>query len=438
MPEKRHLSKLLAMCFLIFLAAISIAYSTQMAFVPSSCEDSDSDCIVSNIDGAEGTFETVDLTSIPYGWINITSWNSSIPQDAMINEATLYVLWKTDESLGAGNINIDYWDGVSWTNCAGPFSENSTVSNTSCNVTHLSRNQLNQIKVMLRGEDLDGSPNALGYLDYAYIDVNYTGGMPYLEASLSYPNATVKTNVIQNLTFIVNATVYCRSSECGNVNATLRYNMSSQFPDTDVSTAEGSTPFFIQEASPSATKDCQSNPLGVDDSCTITWTVNTTGNKNDEWKIGVLFTSDNSSVYAASTDNATLSILECTEDFSINWDSLSFGILDPYTGPNQATGNLNDEYNISINPGSCDIDLYIRGTNLTNNTFNSSIDVGRILWNNASNDSGGAYNLTEEPLPIITAAPRNTNITLWYWINVPAIYAGKYNGVLTVTGVKNA
>jgi hypothetical protein len=31
----------------------------------------------------------------------------------------------------------------------------------------------------------------------------------------------------------------------------------------------------------------------------------------------------------------------------------------------------------------------------------------------------------------------NTNVTTWYWINVPSIYAGIYNGLLTITGARN-
>lgn len=437
MSRIRPIFKRTALFALAVFIMISLSAYSHIPFAPASCQDSDSDCTVSNVEIYDSISEPINLNTLPYGWINFTGWNDTIPQDAFINEATIFVLWSTDTSAGASGINIDYWDGSSWTNCAGPFSESGTVANTSCNVTHLSKTQLNHIMARFRGEDSDGSPDALGYVDYAYLDINYTAGMPYLEAQLVYPNPSAKTNVIQNLTFTVNATVQCKSADCGNVNATLRYNMSSPWPDTDVSTSEGGTPFFIQELTASATKDCPSNPLDVDEPCVVTWIVNTTGNKNDDWKIGVLFQSDNSSVYPATSENSTVTILECTEDFSINWNSLSFGVLDPYTGPNSAEGNDGNEYNISINPGSCDIDIYIRGSGLSNETYNSTIDVGKILWSNTTNNHASAYNLTEEAWPVKMAAQRGNNVTTWYWINVPAIYAGKYNGLLTFTGVKN-
>jgi hypothetical protein len=412
-------------------------FLVQYRIMPGYCQDSDGDCNYLNINNMDDVFETVDLLTYPFGWINSTSWSSTMPDDASVSGAVLHVIWKTDAFLGAENINIDYWSGSSWTNCAGPLSENETVSDTSCNVSQLTKSQLNSLKVRFRGEDTDGFPNAFGYVDAIYLEANYSTGAPYLEVQLAYPEPAFTTNVIQNLTFVVNATVYCRSNSCGNVNATLRYNMTTQNPDTDVNTTTGDRPFFIQEASASATKYCPSNPLEVNEFCNITWLVNTTGDNGEEWKLGVVFESDDNRTMPAGTANATVSILACTEDFSINWNSLDFGFLDPYTGPDSAAGNADNRYNISINPGSCDIDIYLKGTNLTNTTLNSKIDVGRILWSNTTNDPSSAYNMTEELQPVRKSAVRNTNITTWYWINVPAIYAGKYNGILTVTGIRN-
>jgi hypothetical protein len=259
--------------------------------------------------------------------------------------------------------------------------------------------------------------------------------LPYLEVSLVIPNASFISNVIQNNVFTVNSTVYCRLSGCGNVSATVKYNQSSDNPDDPVSIISGDIPFYIEEAEPSETKYCQ-DLLGTDEFCSISWVINATGEPGTEWKLGVMFNSSSSQVQSNQTENATVSILPCTEDFNINWYSLNFGYLDPNTGPNDALGNENNEYNITINPGSCKLDLYIKGTNLTSSTSSLEIDVGSVLWNNASNAYASSFNLTEYS-QIISSNINSNNVTTWYWINVPPIYAGLYNGLLTITGARN-
>ncbi len=262
-------------------------------------------------------------------------------------------------------------------------------------------------------------------------EMTFTVNPGWLEVGLQLPPDPY--NVAQNNTFIINATVYCREGNCGDVNGTARYNLTSSNPDTSINITEGEKPFYIQESPALVMKSCPPNPLMINDFCNITWTVNATGDVNTDWKIGVLF---NSSYQENHTNNATISILGCTvdltADFSINFDS-----LDPSTGPWEAPGNPGDEYNITVNPGSCNLDLYINGTNLTNTTHNSLIPVNNVTWSNTSNTYSESFNLSHTTTVLKLDVPEDTNVTTWYWINVPAVYAGYYNGTIFIWGVEN-
>lgn len=257
-----------------------------------------------------------------------------------------------------------------------------------------------------------------------------------LESSLIIPDTSNITNIIQNKTLIVNATVYCRDSDCGNVYGTVMYNLSSLNPNTPINITQGDKPFYIQEPTPLAMKACPTNPLVKDEFCNITWTVNATGDTNTNWEIGVFFNSSYTEVNN-NTENATVSIVSCTEDFSLTWSSLRFGLLNPSTYQNSAPGNSINDYNITVNSGSCNLDFYISGTDLENNTLNSKINVGNITWSNSTNDYSNSFNLSNTNSALKLNVPKNTNITTWYWINVPPVYAGYYNGTMTITGVKN-
>ena len=262
----------------------------------------------------------------------------------------------------------------------------------------------------------------------------YIGYLSYLEVNLINPDPSEPLNVGQNQTFDVNATVICRDGPCGDVFGTVMYNLSSPNPDTPVNTTQGEKPFYIREASPSAKKSCGTMYSG--DFCQLNWTINATGDLNTDWKIGVLFNSSFTDIEENNTDNATLSIFGCTIDFELKWSSIKFGLLDPSTGPNEAPGNTNKIYNITVKSGSCNLDLYINGTELTNTTYNSLIGVDNITWSNTSNIYGESFNLSSTATVLKSNVPENTNVTTWYWINVPAVYAGYYNGTILICGVE--
>jgi hypothetical protein len=124
-------------------------------------------------------------------------------------------------------------------------------------------------------------------------------------------------------------------------------------------------------------------------------------------------------------------------DYNLTWSSISFGQLNPTTENNSAPGNSGNLYNITVNTGSCATDFYIRGDDLVNETFQRNISAGNVSWSNeSSNIDDGFYRMkqTNEPLAINILA--GFNVTSWYWLNVPAVVAGIYNGTISITGVE--
>jgi len=179
--------------------------------------------------------------------------------------------------------------------------------------------------------------------------------------------------------------------------------------------------------------------LSKDQSCQLNWTVNTTGAIGSEWKIGVLFNSSSTDVDDNHTNNATIRIIECTEVFTIRWNKIDFGNLNPNTTDNEATGNDNKTYNIS-NLGTCTLQIWIRGTDLTNTTPRQPYDiihtigVDNITWSNTTNVSTSAYSMDKSYVILNSSFDPTVfkNITTYYWLRVPPIPALKYNGTVTL------
>ena len=306
-----------------------------------------------------------------------------------------------------------------------------------CNVTSNPTNYVssdNKVRVRLNST-IDNDQATLKE-EYVQFYIGYTVG--YLEVNLAQPSPTLISNVLQNSTFLINATVFCRGGPCGYVNGTLMYNLTSPYPDTPINTSYGDKPFFVNETPALAMKACPNNPLNEGDFCNLTWVINASGNINTGWKLGVYFNSSYPEVQPNATLNATVVIVPCVVDFTLTWNSIDFGELIPNTYNNSAPGNSNNAYNITVNPGSCNLDLYIRGTDLANSTLNSIIKVGNISWSNiSSNLNDGFFQLSESDSLLKLNVPENTNVTTWYWLNVPPVYAGKYSGTIYITGVEH-
>ncbi|MCD6371356.1 MAG: hypothetical protein J7L39_01400 [Candidatus Aenigmarchaeota archaeon] len=277
----------------------------------------------------------------------------------------------------------------------------------------------------------DGS--SLGYDPLTTSDTFTISSQTYLEVYLDFPSPGQTTYVVQNSTFWVNATVICRGGNCGSVNGTIRYNASSVEPNSPIPTTYASSPFFINESPAYSTKECGN--LLQDQSCKLSWLINATGPINSVWSIDVYF---NASLTSNDTSNAFIEILDCLVDITLHFSEVKFGELTPSTVKNPAVGNSQNLYNVSVNEGSCTTNLYIRGDNLVNTTYNSFIGIGNITFSNTTNDYSASSSLSSSYQVLRLNIPENTNVTTWFWINVPPVYAGYYRGIIYIKGERSA
>lgn len=260
-----------------------------------------------------------------------------------------------------------------------------------------------------------------------------SGENAYLEVDLITPLDGL--NVAQNTTFTVNATVFCRNGTCSNVSGFLRYNDSSPNPETDISESAGDSPFYITLGENPA--NCSTNPLGEDEFCNLTWTVNATGDPGTAYELGVLFESNDTSIAGNHTENSTLKIVSCVVDVTLQWDTISFGSLVP-GDVGAATGNDGDTYNITAEATTtCNLDIYVKGTDLENNSLGYTIGVDNLTWNNVSNDQGSSHSLSGSWMPVKNNVAPSTNTTTWYWLSMPnGIASGIYSGDIEIRSVE--
>jgi hypothetical protein len=301
-----------------------------------------------------------------------------------------------------------------------------------CNITNPAGYVSSENKVRVRLNSTAENDQATLKEEYVQFYVSYTVG--YLEVELVQPDTTLISNVVQNSTFLVNATVFCRAGPCGYVNGTLMYNLTSPYPDTLINTSFGDKPFFVNETPALAMKACPNNPLNEGDFCNLTWIINATGEINTGWKIGVYFNSSYPEVQPNTTLNATVSITSCTEEISLAWSSIDFSLLTPSTNYNPAPYNDQNFYNIT-NKGSCPLQLWIKGTDLQNSTLGSTIAVGNLSWSNYSSSYTDFHrNITYDYVLLNSGLSPNQNLTTYYWLSVPAVYAGYYLGSVYICG----
>lgn len=254
----------------------------------------------------------------------------------------------------------------------------------------------------------------------------------FLEVRLVKPLPEDLTSVVRNSVFLVNATVFCRQGTCANVAGTARYNATTATPDAPLST-QGGTPFFINETPAAATKDCLDNPLGIDEYCNVSWQVNASGASGTVWEIGVFFNSTGATA-ANHTDNATVSIVPCAVDITTAFPAVSFGELNPSQPESNASENANGGYNITIQPGSCETDLYVKGTDLA--FGNERIRISNLTVSNGSFGYNYSFPLNGSFQRLYLNATPGANVTTYYWMNVPAVFAGLYAGTISFNGVQ--
>lgn len=257
----------------------------------------------------------------------------------------------------------------------------------------------------------------------------------WLEVNLTSPDPAFAASVVQNRTFLVNASVYCRDPliiGCGDVNGTVMYNASSELPDTQVNETQG-LPFFVP--SPAMIR-CPSSPLDADEFCNVTWAVNASGLQGTGWKVGVLFNSTDPLVLNNATGNATVSITPCSVGYTMHWASINFGAVNPNTENVSAPGNAGNQYNITVDPNSCPTDFYINSTDLRNVTYSTNVSSSNISWSNVSSDiDAGFFRMSAAPRPFQRDLTEGLNVTTWYWLSMPPVFSGIYNATIFVMGV---
>lgn len=147
---------------------------------PSACTDSDGDCDYTNINADDNTYEDVNLKTDPYGWLNVTDWDSDIPAGYAVVSATLYVNWTNSSTPKTGNVYVEYINGGGgWSTCGGPIDGcHQAECQTSCDLSSLPASTINPLIVRFRGEDLDLLLPALGQIDYIYMKITYTDAPP--------------------------------------------------------------------------------------------------------------------------------------------------------------------------------------------------------------------------------------------------------------------
>jgi len=377
-------------------------------------------------------------------WVNVTYMNytyraeiehntTGINWNGQLNSINVSVNFTTNVTstfnLTIYNFNSGTWN---YTPCQGGEATSNAWNNWWCNVTDnpfFYNSSDGKIMFRLNGTAHPGI--ALVREEYVQYYVSYQVG--YLEVELIYPNPSYKTYVTQNTTFTVNATVTCRGGPCGYVNGTVRHNLTSTYPDTPINSTEGDKPFYINETPALAMKSCPTNPLDTNELCNLTWVVNAT-DIDSSWKIGVLFNSSYLETQQNHTNNATVYITTCREEISLAWSSIDFGLLKPNTDYNPAPYNDQNFYNIT-NKGNCDINLWVKGTNLQNTTLASTIGVGNFSWSNYSKTyTDFNMKMTDSYVLLKPNLPSNQNLTTYYWLSVPPVYSGYYMGSVYLCG----
>jgi hypothetical protein len=357
--------------------------------------------------------------------------NSNVTSICSGDAVLIYANWTDDVALNYSWLSTNetgQWKNYT-ANYGSPIDINLTSGQTWSNFTWKNSSVTGGTTVAWRiyANDSSGNENVTG-------DMTFTLQSSWLEVNLVYPPGGTTTDIDQNSTFTVNASVYCRGCDCGNVNGTIRYNASSSNPDTAINTTTGDKPFFVQESSALAMKQCPTNPLSENEFCNISWTINATGNYINSWLIGILFNSSQTDVTQNHTGNATKRIVECLDSVSFAWNSIDFSTLVPSTNYNKALGNDNQLYNIT-NLGTCTLTVWIKGTDLQNTSlqYPNTIAVGNLSWSNTTNVSMSSYNMTKNYVILNSSfTPNVLNITTYYWLSVPAVWAGRYNGTMTI------
>lgn len=268
---------------------------------------------------------------------------------------------------------------------------------------------------------VNDTSNNTGSEDYHELDLNKLGTL-----NINLEDPPNQTVVTQNKTFIMNATLSCQNGECGEVNASPRYNQSST-ADTLIPEGAG-TPFYTVNQNQ---KTC-SNDLKKDQSCEVSWDVNATGNLESYRWIDINASSSFSDISSIDSVDHQVQI-NMAILINTSWDTTDFGVLDPGQKDQPAQGNSNLSYNITVPEESNLVDnLWIKATDLTSQLKpdNYSIGAGNLSYS-LQNNAGAASNISNTYQSIKSDISPGTVLNTFFWIDVPTgIYKGGYNGTM--------
>ncbi|MBN2202762.1 MAG: hypothetical protein JW700_01055 [Candidatus Aenigmarchaeota archaeon] len=386
-----------------------------------------------NILGEDLTYDIEEEFKTGSNFVDI--WhNSTQIADGSIDSINITINFTSNVSDDY-SLNVYDWENSLWVSSGCDFGTvpPNTPTKWWCNITSNAMD-FNSSDGRIRFKINSTGDSDVGLLKEDYVQY-YVGYASYLEVEMLNPDTQATLNIIQNKTFFVNTSIVCRDGPCGNVFGTVMYNLSSEYPNYPVNDTFGDKPFFVNESPLNPLKPCGSMLSG--DFCLVNWSINATADINSGWKIGAMFNSSFDEVEDNATENVTISISDCTIDINMQWSSIIFGMLDPSSGQNSAEGNDINDYNVTVNEGSCNLDIYINGTDLTNETLGYTIGVSNISWSNTTNDFSEAHELSKTASLLGSGFSEGSNITSWYWINVPPVYTGYYAGSIYVWGVKN-
>lgn len=185
-------------------------------------------------------------------------------------------------------------------------------------------------------------------------------------------------------TFDFNATVTCRDSDCGEVQAVSRYNESADNPDTEISSFSGE-PFHTEDENE---RVC--GTLARGESCNLSFNVNATGEEENTYSLDVEMNSDNSEINQTEPIEIEINTILI---LNVEYEEVDFGRGGP--GENlEGSRNAEDHYKVSLDENSNDADGGVWG-NLSDiehetreptdgDEMNTVIPPNRTLWDSQS------------------------------------------------------
>lgn len=337
--------------------------------------------------------DTIQHTGIDTGWTVSEIW---------YNTSQEY----TGGSFSSGEVN--------WNTDSGTLETESVMNASYVTSTDLQDTQIYDQEFYIADSSTNAGDNdqhALEAIKYGRIDVEL----------ITPPENTLLT---QNKTFNMTANLTCSNGDCGIVDAEPRYNTTD---GQTVLPGEGETPFALQESS---VNSCQ---LSSGEECSTDWLVNATGQIDSYHELDVSASSSSYPEIPGNSSGLHLVEISIPIDFSLSWNTIDFGALNPGADDRAAEGNDNNQYNITVAEDSRQIDdLWVKGEDLVSTEDSSySIGIGNVSYS-LQNDISNENRLSNTYQHVKSNLDPGTILPTFYWLDVPfGMTEGGYNGTIT-------